>query len=410
MKRLLKISFDIFLTSFSAILVWFFVGIILDKNLTNTFSLTYSMQCVMGIFISIFGHGANILKFKSNDERAVDNGIFWGSIFSILFFSIMAVFAGSYIEFMQMDIEVYLVFCRYSMLQIMLQAILQLILTKLYYLEQNTKANKLVIAFNLINLVFIALLSLITKNQVVITSITIVVLAIFVLIVFIKNVTYKNINFKLNILSSIKYDSISFVNYIMFFIIYFFGFSNSFAFGEEYVVAITFSTFVTDVEWDMTTSIETVAKIDIAKNKMNVKEHTKNSIKLITILVIMVLVLSLISYPIYKPNLEIVPIFLTLHIISFFITSIYLSKQIYLQLEWSGTIITAITIISFILRTSFSFVPTPYCTILGQVIQGVICIFVYLIIFMMLKKKGKLKNDIAIEETYKNIKSEKITL
>lgn len=391
MRRLLKISLDIFLTSFSAILVWFFVGLILDKNLTNTFSLTYSMQCVYGIVVSIFGHGANIYSLKHNDKKSVDNCIFWGSVFATVFFGLMCVFSSKYISFMQMDESVYLTFCRYSILQILLQTILQLVLTKLYYLEQNSKANKLVICFNAINLALIVCLSLITKNQLIITLVTISTLALFVLAVLIKNINIKNINLKIHILSQIKYDITSVVSYVMFFIIYFFGFSNSFAFGEQYVVAITFATFVTDVQWDMVESIKTVAKIDISKNKMDLKQHIKNSFKLISLLISMTIIMSLIAYPIYKPDLTIVAVFVSLHVIDFFMESFYLTKQVYLQLEWSSTVVTIITIVSYALRTSFSFVPTPYCTIIGQIVQSVICLVAYLTIFAVLKKRQKVK-------------------
>lgn len=61
MKRLLRIGFDIFITSFTSIISWFLIGIIIDKNLTNVFSLTYPLQCLMGIIVSIFGVGANYM-------------------------------------------------------------------------------------------------------------------------------------------------------------------------------------------------------------------------------------------------------------------------------------------------------------------------------------------------------------
>lgn len=44
MKRLLKISFDLSLLSFIPILSWLFLGIIVDKNLINIFTLTYPIQ------------------------------------------------------------------------------------------------------------------------------------------------------------------------------------------------------------------------------------------------------------------------------------------------------------------------------------------------------------------------------
>lgn len=43
MKRLLRISFDLSLLSFIPILSWFLLGIIVDKNLINIFTLTYPL-------------------------------------------------------------------------------------------------------------------------------------------------------------------------------------------------------------------------------------------------------------------------------------------------------------------------------------------------------------------------------
>lgn len=49
MKRLFRISFDVFLNSFTSIITWFFIGIIINKDLTNIFTLTYPLQCLMEI-------------------------------------------------------------------------------------------------------------------------------------------------------------------------------------------------------------------------------------------------------------------------------------------------------------------------------------------------------------------------
>ena len=78
MKRLLRIGFDIlFILSLTPILSWFFIGLLIDKDLTNVFTLTYLLQCLMGIFISIFGTGANVSGIKDNNPNSSDNGIIY---------------------------------------------------------------------------------------------------------------------------------------------------------------------------------------------------------------------------------------------------------------------------------------------------------------------------------------------
>ena len=61
MKRLLRISFDLSLLSFIPIILWFFLGIIVDKNLINIFTLTYPLQFIFYIFRSVFSSGADLL-------------------------------------------------------------------------------------------------------------------------------------------------------------------------------------------------------------------------------------------------------------------------------------------------------------------------------------------------------------
>ena len=69
MKRLLRIGFDLSLLSFIPILSWFLLGITVDKNLINIFTLTYPLQFIYFILKSVFSTGANISKEKDNNEN-----------------------------------------------------------------------------------------------------------------------------------------------------------------------------------------------------------------------------------------------------------------------------------------------------------------------------------------------------
>ena len=71
MKRLLRISFNSAVFSFIPILSWFALGLIVDKDLTNVFTLTYPIQFIWAMMKSIFGTGANISKEKDKNENAV---------------------------------------------------------------------------------------------------------------------------------------------------------------------------------------------------------------------------------------------------------------------------------------------------------------------------------------------------
>lgn len=293
---------------------------------------------------------------------------------------------------MNMDQEIYFIFCTYSIFQILLQTILYLVLTKLYYLEMNEKANKISLLFNILNFIVLIGMALITKNQIIIVFITLIVLVIFDIILLIQNI--EKVDMKLNLKNWFKYDSVSCSINIMFFIIYLFGFSNSFAFGEKYILAITFATLVTDIQWDMSTAIKTVAKIDIVKKKFDYNYHFKNALKFTFILILSVLLMSTIVYPIYKPQIIIVSIFIALHITDFVMTPLKNTKMCYLEIEHSASKTTINTIIAYIIRTIVSLLPTPFCTIFGQ-----ICSSIYELIYANLNYK-KLGYDENVDKTF----------
>ncbi len=364
MKRLLRVSFDILITSIVPIISWFLLGIILDNNLINIFSLTYPLQCIMGMIVAIFGVGANICIYKDNNKNSADNGIFYGIIFSIFVYGFILINSDNFINFMSMDREIYKIFCIYSIMQIFFHTILQLILTKLYYKDLNKKANKIAILFNTINFITLISTAIITKNQLLTILITISVMLILDIILLIKNID--KIDFKLNIINCFKYNSVAFTISLMFFIIYLFGFSNAFEYGEKYMVAITFSTLVTDMQWDITEAVKTVAKVDLAKKKFDYNEHKRNAIKLYCMLILSVLLMSFIAYPIYKPDLKIVSIFICLHILDFMLAPFIVLKIYFLQFEDSAFKMTTNIIIAYIIRILVSFTATPYCTIIGQ--------------------------------------------
>ncbi len=369
MKRLLRVSFDIFISSVTPILTWFLLSIILDKKLINVFTLTYPLQCLSGIITAIFGMGANICIYKDNNKNSSNNGIFYGLLVSLVIFIYILFNNDGYIKLMNMNANDYHIFSIYSIIQLFNQTIVILILNKLYYMEENKKANKISLLFNMSYFVITIVISLITFNQFLVMIYTSIIMSLFTLIILITNIG--KIDFKLNFYNAFKYNSVSIVNNIFFFIIYLFGFKNSFAYGTKYIVAINLATLVTDLQWDIETSVSTVAKIDISKNKFVYKEHLKNALKLNVILISSVIVMSLIGVFIYKPNMFIFLIFMTWHIIDYMLTPFTNIKISYLQLEYSSFKTTFNEMIAFAIRTFMSFISTPFCTIIGQMCSSI---------------------------------------
>lgn len=401
MKRLLRISFDLSLLSFIPIISWFLLGIIVDKNLINIFTLTYPLQFIYYIIKSIFSTGANISKEKDKNENAVMSGLVLGTIVSIIIFTIILFNIDNYISFMNMDVSTYKNFTIYSILQLFICLEFAMMQDKLYYEEKNKLANKHSLVFNLLNFILLIGTSLITKNQVIIIATTLIPLAIYTLYIYIKN--SNKFKFNINVLKCIKYDSVELFNNIAFFLIFLFGLSNALEYGEMYATALTFIALITDTQWDTFDAIKEAATIDISKRKFNYIEHRNNAYKLSGILFGTSLIMFVLLYGFYDLDFKITMLYFSFEIVNFLIYPIYRIKTCYLQLEYSAFKITSNKIIASILRMFMSLLKTPFCTGIGQVCSSVYQLITVSIMFghnfkidtigYVVKKKSILNND-----------------
>ncbi len=365
MKPLLRSSLDSIVSSLAPILSWLLLGVILDDSLANVYAITVPIQCLMDALIAIFGDGANISRYRDKDKHATDNGIFWGIVVSGVISAYLLLNCDAYINFMNMEPEIYHTFCIYSLIQIFCQTVLFLNLNKLYYRNKNKEANKIVAWYNLISFVALIGTALLTRSQLVAASVASGVLLLMVAILTFR--TISKITFRLNLRRWFRYDSATCMDYFMMFFVYLFGFSNSFQFGEEYVTAITFSSLVTDTQWDATDAIDLVAKVDLAKHKFNMKKQIKDALKLNFGLILTVLLMSVILYPVYQPSILIAGILIGLHILDFLTDPIARIRMCFLQLEDSAAKNTGNKLVASAIRLAMSFLPTPYCTIIGQI-------------------------------------------
>lgn len=385
MKRLLRISFDLSLLSFIPIISWFLLGIIVDKNLINIFTLTYPLQFIYYIIKSIFSTGANISKEKDKNKDAVMSGLLLGTIVSIVIFTIVLLNVDNYISFMNMDINTYKTFTIYSILQLFICLEFAMIQDKLYYEEKNKLANKYSLIFNLLNFVLLIGTSLITKNQIIIIETTLIPLLLFTIYIYIKN--SDKFKFNINVLKCIKYDSVELFNNIAFFLIFLFGLSNALEYGEVYATALTFIALITDTQWDTFDAIKEVATIDISKRKFNYIQHRNNAYKLLFILFGTSLLMFGVLYNFYDLDFKITIIYFSFEIVNFLIYPIYRIKTCYLQLEYSAFKITSNKIVASTLRMFMSLLKTPFCTGIGQVCSS---IYQFITVNIMFKHNFKI--------------------
>lgn len=393
MKRLLRISFNMAFFSFIPILSWFMLGILVDENLANVFTLTYPIQFIWAMLRSIFATGANISKEREKDENDVLSGMTLGIIVGAFIFGFLAINVEKYIEFMNMDVNIYKEFTIYSILQLYIQLIFSFVLEKLYYEDKEKLANKYCIQMNLLNFVVLMVSALLFEKQA--TMIVITLMSILIYTVFVTIKCYKKFKLKINIINYIKYDSVDIFNNLLFFIIFLFGLSNALEYGEKYAVALNFVALITDTQWDAFEAISTVAKIDISRRKFNYKEHRSNAYKLLTILLITIFIMLAISYQFYNLDLGITLIYLSFELISFAIYPIYRIKTCYLQLEYLPIKVTVNKIASDILRMILSLLKTPYCTGIGQIASS---LYQYISVNYMFHKYFKVnkKGEVTI--------------
>ena len=395
MKRLLKISFDTLLISVFPILSWIVLSVVVDKNLINVFSLTFPLQFVSWMLSSIFATGANINKEKDKNNNAVMSGMVIASIIGFFVFGFVILNIDKYINFMNMEIEVYKEFAIYSVVQIYLGLIFNCIIDKLYFEAKNTKANKYSIIYNLINFITLILLTLIIKEKMTIVVITSIIRLIGVLVVVFRNLD--RFRFKCNVLKFIKYESFSVFRLFMLFVTFLIGFRVAFNFGEQYIIALTFIGIISDTQWDIIISaICSVAKIDIAKNEFNYKEHIKNAYKLCGIVIISLIAMALVLWQYYDVPVSFTLILIFFEIYNFIIYPIIGVNTSFLQLEYSAKVTTSNHGISSIIRLALSTLAnTPYCTTLGQTISSTYEMISTSIIF---RKKYKVAENGIVEK------------
>lgn len=380
MKQLFQIGFDLALASLSPIISWFTLSLILDSRLINVFSITYPLQFAWLMLRDIFGVGANLVSIKVRNPKIVDAGIFTGLIFSGIIFGLVALNIDKFIIFMNADPSIYRDFCLYITLQLWIQLVFCIILDKLYYQDENKTANKYSVIFNLLNFIVFIGASFLTKNSKIIISATLLTIFTFTLFVFIREV--RRVSFKFNILSSIKINSMDFGENLILFFVYLFGIGKAFSFGEEYALAITFVTLITDIQWDVATAIPVKAKIDIAKKRMNFPKSYKNSYTLIFVLILSSIIAFVSMKNFYDLNLGISIIFVVIEYLAFLLYPQYRLKLDFIQLKFSAKIATFIksSAMTFRLLLVIVFGPiTPLALSIAQVLAQL-----YQVIFVSL--------------------------
>ena len=167
------------------------------------------------------------------------------------------------------------------------------------------------------------------------------------------------------------------------FLIYGIGFGNSFAYGTKYLNAINFEALTTDSQWDVLTSIETASRIDLAKDKFNYKESLKNAYKLLALLFASTFIMNIVLYWYYTPDLGVLSILLLVQFIDMLLFPIEAYRLNYIQINMNDKKTNLNYSISRVIRILCSFIPSAFCTYIGQLFSTA-----YSLTFSLVKCKG----------------------
>lgn len=369
MKRLMQISLDTILTSVLPIVMWIFLGVILTKDISNVFSLTYPLQFFFMFFEEIFGKGPNVTAERRNDRDIVHTNIWAGIVVVGISIIVLVCNVDVYIDFMNMDSNFYHSFCIYSILWLYLSFVLQMILQKMYFEDKNSEANRICVISNLTNFVSILVLSFLFKDVLAI-AITLSIDAAIIAIVLYKNLKIPKFHFCLK--ENIKYSSFGIIRNICMFLTYGIGMSRSFSYGERFVIATNFESLTTDMQWDALYSVDTLSKVDIAKGNFDYKESLKSAYKLLVILIGSTIIMNILLYSFYRPDLKILIVLLGIQFIDMATDPLKTLRMSYLQINESGAKHNIFMTITRCIRVCCSFIPSAFCTYISQFVSMVL--------------------------------------
>lgn len=399
MKRLFRIGSGLFIYSIIPILSWIVLSYILgDNRISNVFSITYAIQYIWTILKCLFGSGANIRKEKENDPNSVWNGIFWGTIFSALIFAIPLIFVDNYISLFGQDVEFYRIYVIYGIALLFLQTLFSFIIEKLYFEDKEKIANIHLFTFNLTTFLVLILSSLIISNILIALLLTLSVLLIYIICLYVWQFEKFKIDF--TFFKNFKYEASNIFQAMFFLVIYSFGYKNAFSVGLEYVNALNIVALCTDTQWDMTSAIGTVAKVDIAKGKFEYKKQIKNAYVYIFVLILSSIIMTLMLSYFNAITLEITLVYLTFEVVTMLLHPVKLILFTYTQLEYSSILTSVITLSMNSVRTILSLVIlSPYCTQFAQLFES-IAMFTSAVLIKKIKYKV-VDNKLVIKQKYK---------
>lgn len=378
MKRYFSISLTTFIFSALNVLTYLLLGIIMGNTAySEVFLITYPLQYAVLVMSYFFASASNIRANREKNENCVESGMILGILFGLIVFLMPVIFVDGYMQFMNVDIEFYRTFTLMSFGQLFFSYVIGVIAEKLYYKNDDKKANWCNIGFIVLNVVTVSVTALITKTQWIIATVNLSALLIYSVTWLALNLRKFHLDFSIK--KNIRYESMYMFGDLLLFIIYLIGLKRVFGFGAEYSIALNFVALVTDPQWDAIGTIAKISKIDISQCKYNYKTGLKNTSAVIMFYICTSVILFFSLASIYDVVLKIGIIYLAIQIVDMVIDIFQTNLQPFMLLEYSSIKTTILGLGYKCIRTILSLVIiNPYNTNIGQIVAAVVGLTAFL--------------------------------
>lgn len=401
MKRYFGMSITFFLVSALNALTFLLLGIITNNvAYSEIFSITYPLQFVVAMLLSFFISASNIRANKESNSNCVESGMLVGIIFGVVVFGLVAVFIDNYINFMNMDANLFHNFALMSVGELFFSFVISAVAEKMYFANKDKLGNLCNTGFIILNFLTVIITALITSNQTAILLVNLISLFLYVFVWL--GLTLKKFKFDFSILKNFKYESMYILSDTFMLLIYLFGFSAAFSFGAEFAVALNFVNLITDPQWDALGAIGKIAKIEISQSTYNYKRALKFSSVISVFYIMTSLVMFFSLFWVYDLILVIGLIYLFIQIADMLLNIVKANLQSFMQLEYSATKSTIINIVCKSIRTLLSLlIISPYNTNIAQIISGSLSLLLFAILrykYFKLDKDGKLVRKLSKEK------------
>lgn len=387
-KRMFKTSVGYAVNSLLPILSWILWGVLIDKDLSATFSLTYPLQMLWSLIYDIFGYGCYSLTIKDKDssEDYFQSGLILGSIVYLIMFGLVIVFHRDYITAMGYLDEKYIPCCLFSMMTFITCGISTLCSLYYSFKEDEKKASNILIFYNFCVYISLIVALFVTRNSYYSALFSVIIAVLCTIFIFTK--TVKRVKIKFDVLKGVNYIQGELVASVGMFIIYFFGIGKMMY--NDFRIAFTFSiwTQITDWVWDVLCNlIPIIIRVDTAKGRFDFKKSCKDIFKVFGVLFLIIICESLVAINIFELNLKYLLFFACMDM---FDMLLYLPRRILnssLSMKGYSGRMAIIEVLSYSLRVFLSLsLPVRIAVYTAQAVSA---LFKTLLLFIFNKKVEK---------------------